>query len=382
MGVNGFVSFILATLVLLLPQTLATYLELSRIDSESRRFPSLMESIVRHRGGSEKSCLLIRVALFIEPSLDSHLKNNLNLNQTQTSDLMRAYMQQIETIFDGLKSNSTSKIQFELVDIYFITSKVDFSSNQGDIDTLLSKFCLYQASMREKSPRKWDLGLMLTSQDLYSGEEARYESQEASSSLMGISPVGGLEWPDLSCSIVEFGVGYKNFNMKDSSRERVFPSRGLGSIWVSAHEIAHNFGLHHDGHPFGSSCDPTKWIMAPNSYLNSMGTRWSSCSSASLDKIGTTRNLKSLCLKTEIPIRELPGQLFDAQFQCRAFSPHLSGQSIVESSICNRTLWCMTLANEKVAIGPALEGTRCGLDGGLICFKSSCQAVNRTTVSY
>lgn len=329
----------------------------------------------------KRDCLVIKVAVFVDMSLKIHFRKNLRLEDSQVNILLRSYIKQVEAIFSRLRSESIYKIHLEFVDASSEKFTSEFSnkiaSAGANLDQLLDKFCQYQHELR---PRTWDLSLLLTAQDLYSEEEAElFGSHKLSSTTMGISILNGLEWHDLSCLIVEFGVDYNSRNLEDSVENRVYPTRGFGSAWVAAHEIAHSLGIHHDGPPFNEDCFKSGYLMSSSNYIKSMPTEWSNCSSRSLDSMDhlgpflTEHNHKG-CLLTTDETKNLPGQLFDAQFQCRVFSELLIQAKRETGNICSGSMLCLTESGKSVAIGPALEGTQCRSDGS-ICIEGSCTSL-------
>lgn len=330
-----------------------------------------------------KACLVVRLAVFVSYSLKSHLNNNLKLrNNTQMERFLASYVEQVEVIFGNLKSKSISRIHIELAQVDYESFPGQFSDNfsEPNIDQLLDKFCRFQ----DKKGRNWNLSLLLTAQDLYSDEEARLlDSKQLSLATMGVSVTNSIDWHDLSCLIVELGIDYDNPNLEDKKESRVYPSRGLSSAWIAAHEIAHSLGLSHDTETtqlYDGDCaiNPTSnYIMSSSSYLNSLATQWSDCSLSSFDKKDWS-DLTEIHYhdETNLSLRKsLPGQLFDANFQCLAFSGLLKEANIYKGNICNETLWCETYDGKLVAIGPAWEGTQCGPTTGSLCIKNSSTTV-------
>lgn len=318
---------------------------------------------------SSSAPILIKLALFVDNSLNRHLKYDLMLNGTEIRELLHGYVRQIDSLFSTLRSDSISRIHVSLVEIRFEQRGFHGELHGGDIDSLLSDFCLYQNSERKLAPIGWDLAMLLTSMDLYSSEEVETSSMAASSTTMGISPVQGINWPELSCSIVEFGLGYETDQLNDTVQHRVYPSRGFGSAWVAAHEIAHSLGIHHDGPPFNSACHSDQWIMSSGSHISSMSSTWSPCSIESIEML----DLSKFAIEdgSSIGKTALPGRRFDAEFQCKMFSNKLHKSPLNSGSICNETLWCSTLHDELVPVGPALAGTWCE-NQDKICLESRC----------
>lgn len=320
---------------------------------------------------NNRTVVVVGVALFIDSTLKSHLRNNLLFNDTQISLFAKAYVEQVDAIFSRLESKSIKRVYIELREIMIEAYEGQFSDRLliGDIDHLLSNFCLYQMNRRDQEISKWDLAILLTSMDLFSGQESESNTEELSMSTMGISPVGGIQWPDLSCSLVEFGVGYNELN---TIRYQVNPTVGFASASVAAHEMAHNLGLYHDGSPFNEKCSQGSWIMSPNNFLNSLAINWSQCSSNTLDQLDLSKYERA---KHKKSVSILPGQVFDAQIQCRMHGKSLRVIGEARNVICNETLRCIDQFDELYDIGPALEGTSCG-SGGLVCIQNSCTKSN------
>lgn len=317
------------------------------------------------------SVITVKMAIFVDDSMSKHLKENLKFNETESNRFLAAYMAQVQAIFRNLARESRVFIKLEVIGTRFPVKRGNHSSD-GDIDELLSDFCLYQAKQRHTAKTPWDLALMMTATDLYSSSETLQGSKQASESTLGISPINGIEWPDLSCIIVEFGVGFESATLVDSKEHRVYPTRGFASAWVAAHEIAHNIGIYHDGSPFNADCDDTKFIMSPRNYLDNVPTQWSSCSVESVRRLNLRLSSRSITNSVELRRLEVqPGQQFDAHSQCKIFSKILDvGSASINSSIC-RTLRCTTKSSQvPVTIGPALEGTSCGPD--MACIQGVC----------
>ena len=87
---------------------------------------------------------------------------------------------------------------------------------------------------------------------------------------MGLARVGGMCTVQHNCVIGELGV--------TNSKGKPYPSAGFTAVFVMAHEIGHNLGMHHD---HSAGCTKDGYIMSA-----SRGTKgeseWSGCSVAAL----------------------------------------------------------------------------------------------------
>lgn len=313
--------------------------------------------------------LRIKLVIFVDITLDQHLEKNLKLKDEEREQFFAAYIRQVEANLAGLHNDKFDKIKLELVEVVNEAHQLNSTLvSTGDIDVLLDEFCKYQSEYSIKSNKRtdWHLSLLLTSNDMFSTSD----DQPDSKSISGISLLNGINWPDLSCLIVEFGVnfGRKLVNSGDSINNNN-PTRGFASTWVATHEIGHSLGLHHDGFPFNRDCDPKKFVMSSSSFVQSMQTIWSQCSIDALDFL-SDELIKRLIYNhndnepttnsNEINYGK-PGEIFDLDKQCQIFSANLQvAKKKLDASICNVTVWCQHDA-QLIAIGPALEGTRCDI---------------------
>ncbi|GFY71650.1 a disintegrin and metalloproteinase with thrombospondin motifs adt-1 [Trichonephila inaurata madagascariensis] len=177
------------------------------------------------------------------------------------------------------------------------------------------------------------------------------ESGRRKRHVVGLAPVSGMCNPLNSCTISE-GTSFQ-------------------TVLVAAHEMGHSLGMEHDGHQDGNHCDSDTYVMSPT--LGAGKTTWSSCSKQYLEKF--LRSPQASCLQApspyttdllEPPPEKLPGQVYDADYQCTLRYGDGSRRSNLQTSeeIC-RMLRCDTGYGSKgvsFAAHPALEGTSCGRD--------------------
>ncbi|KAK7101026.1 hypothetical protein V1264_023874 [Littorina saxatilis] len=208
-------------------------------------------------------------------------------------------------------------------------------------DKSLDSFCRWQHRLLGQTSSgqgraSHDNAVLLTRYDI-----CTYKNEPCGT--LGLAPVEGMCEKERSCSINQ--------------------DIGLASAFIIAHEIGHNFGMHHDG--AGNTCglpgqEPAR-IMAARLTKDTSPFQWSSCSRAYITDFldaGKGWCLDNIPLKREAYPQDVPGEDFDIDTQCRhQFGPRSRACKIKKAC---RELWCVNNIAECVTNSiPAAEGTEC-----------------------
>jgi len=190
---------------------------------------------------------------------------------------------------------------------------------------------------------------------------------------MGLARVGGMCTKQHNCVIGELGV--------TNSQGKPYPSAGFTAVYVMAHEVGHNLGMHHDS---TAGCARDGYVMSP-----SRGTKgesqWSSCSVRALaenSNLGCLEDNSAGAVESlDIEAGVYPGEVWSANRQCQIFlldqDAQIDHTEATFPAMCE-SIKCRTPRRDGYyRSGPALEGTACGR--GRWCMGGSCVSNTKAT---
>ncbi|CAL1530732.1 unnamed protein product, partial [Lymnaea stagnalis] len=298
--------------------------------------------------------------------VDHHMKG---LNDTSRRALT-AYVLTIMNIVAKLFHNPTigNAINIIVTRIFYLEAEKGDNLPQLNhhADMSLDSFCKWQRNITDNTGNTSDAtfnhdnAVLITRYDI-----CTYKNDPCGT--LGLAPVEGMCEKERSCSINQ--------------------DIGLASAFTIAHEIGHNIGMHHDGD--GNQCgmpgkEPAR-LMAARLTRETSPFHWSSCSRKYVTDFldsGQGWCLENIPLKREAYPRDLPGDAYDINAQCRfqfgansRACKHKVGARDTKSHACQE-LWCMNESDSCVTNSiPAAEGTECHISKHKKgwCYRGECR---------
>uniref|UniRef100_A0A1B0DIF9 Uncharacterized protein n=1 Tax=Phlebotomus papatasi TaxID=29031 RepID=A0A1B0DIF9_PHLPP len=151
-------------------------------------------------------------------------------------NMILAYLNAVQALYHHPSLSEEVEIVVVYMEIMRHQPK-DMPHHGGERNALLDEFCNYQKSLNyqwDSESQHWDMAVYISGLDLFA-----WENGKRNGVTMGLATVGGVCVPDYNCVIAEFGA--------TNSLGKPYPSTGFTSVFILAHEIGHNLGMHHDG---------------------------------------------------------------------------------------------------------------------------------------
>ncbi|GFO22282.1 A disintegrin and metalloproteinase with thrombospondin motifs 6 [Plakobranchus ocellatus] len=280
----------------------------------------------------------------------------------ETTAALTAYVLTVMNIVAKLFHNPTigNAINIIVTRLVVITSEKgkDLPEINYHADKSLDSFCKWQYRLQQKKGNNsdnhyhHDNAILMTRYDI-----CTYKNDPCGT--LGLAPVESMCDQQRSCNINQ--------------------DIGLASAFTIAHEIGHNFGMLHDGadNQCGRPGNEPARLMASRLTSETSPFHWSSCSRRYVTDFldsGKGRCLDNVPLKREVYPRDLPGDTYDMDAQCRLqFGP--TSTACMRQGACGE-LWCIDANSSCVTYRiPAAEGTECQIseEKNGWCYQGNCR---------
>ncbi|KAI4500889.1 hypothetical protein M0802_004100 [Mischocyttarus mexicanus] len=308
--------------------------------------------------------LTLELAVFFDEAGYNIFSPFFDKDDEKIRDLLLAYVNGVQALYH--QPSLGKQIDISLVRMEIMHKQPsDLPNFDGERGSLLDSFCNYAKIHNpsdDNNPNHWDIGLYVSGLDFYAIEDGRKNT-----ATMGLATVGGICIDSYSCVIAELGV--------TNRFGKPYPSAGFTSVYIAAHEIGHNLGMHHDS--TGNSCPKDGYIMSPSRGVQGE-TIWSECSRE------VVRNLhkNKVCLLDKSTLKvnqyldharyfDLPGKVWNAKKQCEVFLRDKDATVVTQEHEICQALQCKTPHRSGYYFaGPALDGTKCAI--GRECRAGKC----------
>ncbi|KAK4885503.1 hypothetical protein RN001_001774 [Aquatica leii] len=308
--------------------------------------------------------LTVELALFFDAEGYSIFAPYFNHDDDKLIEMLLIYINSVQALYHHISIGTALDLVLVRLDI-MKTQPSKMPHYDGEQSKLLDSFCSYQSSLNSESDNDvnhWDMALYVSGLDFFADENGAKNEV-----TMGLAAVGGVCHSKYACVIAELGTV--------SILGKPYPSAGFTSVYVLAHEIGHNLGMHHDGSK--NNCPKEGFIMS-HSRGNFGEAQWSICSAQVMSRLKNKKCLHDLpgTPNTRFDhsrFKDVPGQVYVAKKQCEVLlkdKDALVSPSQKLADICY-SLECKTSHHSGTYFsGPALEGTRCGKD--MYCTGGEC----------
>ncbi|XP_029680560.1 A disintegrin and metalloproteinase with thrombospondin motifs adt-2 isoform X2 [Formica exsecta] len=327
-----------------------------------------LETPKRTRATRER--LTLELAVFFDETAYRLFSPFLDGDDEKIRDMLLAYVNGIQALYHHPSLGVSIDISLIRLDV-IQRQPLDLPHFGGERGGLLNSFCNYANARNpteDTHPRHWDMGLYVTGLDLYA-----LENGKRNGATMGLATVGGLCIPLYSCVIAELGV--------TDQLGKPYPSAGFTSVFIAAHEIGHNLGMHHDSS--NNACPKDGYIMSPSRGVRGE-TVWSDCSREIAKTLSQTKpclldwpepgNTSDAAAHDHYSrYRDLPGREWTAKRQCELLLRDKDANAVMLYESC-QSLRCETPRRSGYYFaGPALDGTHCA--PGRECRGGECMSV-------